>query len=194
MCEAMTIAAIGAGLSLMQQQAQADAINDAAEVQDKNIREATAQNYNQLNRQGVEDAQNAAVEGAMLSRQVTQRVATGRASVGASGISGLSVNAMLLDLAGKGLEAQTSAETNYARQMSARNDQAAEIQRGAAGQLSGVQRAAGVGALDVFGAGLKVASAYSTSNAATLRTGATGMQSSLAEQRAASRQQLGLKP
>lgn len=164
MCEPMTImAGIGAGLSLLQQQDQADQMNAAADRQEKAINESTVASYEQLNRQATENAQNASVEGVKLSREVATRTATARAQNGASGVSGLSVDAMLLDLAGKGLEAQTSADTNYARQVAATNDQFSEIQRGAKGQLGSIQRSAGVTGLDVLGAGLKVGTAYAGS-------------------------------
>lgn len=193
MCDALAIAAVGQGLSLMQQQAQADQINAAADRQDRTIRETAVQNYNQLNRQVVEDAQNAATEGFRHSREVTQRVATGKAQAGATGVSGLSVDAMLLDLSGKGLEAQTTADKNYARTMAARQDQAVEIERGAAGQLSNLQRASGVTGLDVLGAGLKIGSAYVTQQAETKRA-ALGGYANLGDQRTTARERLGLKP
>lgn len=193
MCNPVAIMAAGQGLALMQQQDQADQVNRAADRQEKAINIATAQNYNQLNRQGIEEAQNAAVAGASLSREIGSRVATGRAQAGASGVAGLSVNAMLLDLAGKGLNAQTTADMNYARGAAARQDQAAEIESNAKAQLGGIQRAPGVGLWDVMGAGLKVASAYTSHNAATQKA-ATGSYGNLAEQRAAARERLGLKP
>lgn len=190
MCNPIAIMAVGQGLALMQQQDQADQVNRAADRQEKAINTATAQSYNQLNRQGVEESQNAAVEGAALSRDVAARVATGRAQAGGSGVAGLSVNAMLLDLAGKGLEAQTTSEMNYARGVAVRQDQAAEIESNANGQLGGIQRAPGVGLLDVAGAGLKVASAYTAQNVATQKA-ASGGYGNLAAQRAAALERMG---
>jgi hypothetical protein len=184
MCNPIAFMAVGAALSLAQKQDQADQINRAADRQEKAINTATAQSYNQLNRQGVEESQNAAVEGAALSRYVAARVATGRAQAGASGVAGLSVNAMLLDLAGKGLSAQTTSEMNYARGAAVRADQASEIESNANGQLGAIQRAPGVGLLDVAGAGLKVASAYTAQNVATQKAATNGY-GNLAAQRAA---------
>jgi hypothetical protein len=193
MCNAIAIMAVGQGIALMQQQDQADQVNRAANRQENSINIATAQSYNQLNRQGIEEAQNAAVEGGNLSQDVAARVATGRAQAGASGVAGLSVNAMLLNLAGKGLEAQTTADMNYARGVAARADHASEIESNAKGQLSGIQRAPGVGLLDVMGAGLKVGAAYTAQNAADQKAAAGNKLGTLAEQRAASLERMGSK-
>jgi len=186
MCNPIAMVAASAVLSLAQQDAQASATNRAADEQQKNINRSTMDNYAQLNRQGVEESQNAAVEGAKLSRDVVSRVSTGRAQAGSSGVTGLSVNAMLLDLAGKGLDAQTTAETNYACGAAARADQATEIYNNATGQLGSIQRSSGVGVWDVAGAGLKIANAYTAQNVATQKaaTAANSQKGTLAEQRA----------
>ena len=176
----LAITTASTALEIKRQDDQADAINDAAAQQDENIRKATVQNFNQLNRQGVEDAQNHAVEQQRISREMASRVATGRAQAGASGVGGLSVDAMLLNLAGKGLEAQTTSEMNYARTMAARQDQATEIEMNARGQLAGVQWSPGVGAAEYMGAGLKIGGAYAqykketTPKVSTSTSGSTG--------------------
>jgi hypothetical protein len=177
MCNPVAFVAASVALQLYQQQEQANAVNKSADNQEKNIHTATAQAYNQLNRKGVEDAQNQAQEQERLSREMAERVGTGRAQAGASGISGTSVNSMLLDLAGRGLEAKATAATNYARTVDANNDQASEIEQNAKGQLAGIQRAADVGFLDVLGGGLKIGSAYYAQKATAKQT-STGSSSS----------------
>lgn len=194
MCNPVLMVAASTGLQLMQKQDEADQINRAADVQQANINKTTVQNYAQLNRQGVEEAQNQAVEQAKLTREMTARVGTGRAQAGAAGIFGTSVNAMLLDLAGKGLDAKATSETNYARGVAARNDQAIELQQNATGQLSNVRRASGVGMMDVVGAGLKIGSTYYSEQAADRRAAMSNRPGTLAEQRAASLARMGSKP
>lgn len=194
MCNPLALAAASTGLQLMQKQDEADQITRAADVQQANINKATVQNYAQLNRQGVEEAQNQAVEQSKLTRELTSRVGTGRAQAGAAGLFGTSVNAMLLDLAGKGLDAKATSETNYARGVAARNDQAIELEQNATGQLSSVKRASGVGMMDVVGAGLKIGSTYYSEQAADRRAAMSNRPGTLAEQRAASLARMGSKP
>lgn len=194
MCNPVYFVAASEALKLVQQQDQADQINKAADIQQANINKSTVQNYAQLNRQGVEDAQNQAVEQSKLTREMASRVATGRAQAGAAGISGTSVQAMLLDLAGKGLDAKTTSDMNYARSVAAREDQATELLNNATGQLSGIQWASGVGLMDVMGSGLKIGSAYTAQKAADRRVVMSTGAGSLTEQRAAARERMGLKP
>lgn len=167
MCEPATLAAIGTwaasnaaaisavsavagtGLSIHSQRETAKAQNGA-------INKAQVDSYAQLSRQGVEDAQNNTLEVNKLNREMTSRVASARVAAAGSGVGGLSVDAMLLDLSGKGLEAATTSEMNYARTQVARNDQAAGLKSGFDGQRAQVRNA---GAADYLAAGLKIADA-----------------------------------
>lgn len=150
---AATIAAVsavaGTGLGIYSQ-------NETAKAQNEAINKAQVDSYAQLSRQGVEDAQNNTLEVNKLNREMTSRVASARVAAAGAGVGGLSVDAMLLDLSGKGLEAATTAETNYARTQAARGDQAASLTSGFNGQRSQVRN---VGAADYLAAGLKITDA-----------------------------------
>lgn len=156
----LAMTAISTGLQIQQKQEQSDTMNKLADAQEKVINKATVDSYAQLNRQGVEESQNASIEGSKLHREMTTRVASARVSAAGAGVSGMSVDALLLDLSGKGLEAATTAETNYARGAASRADQAAELQNRNLGDKSRLQRGSGVNGLDVLGAGLKIGGAY----------------------------------
>ena len=159
----------GGGLSIMSAQSQAAAQNEmadrqnaSADAQTRAINQAQVDSYAQLGRAGVEDRENFTMESEALRREKVARMASARVSAAGSGVSGLSVDALLLDLSGKGLQAGTTAEMNYARSESARADQAVNLQNRTAGELSRVQRggpktSVGVGAY--LGAGLKIAGA-----------------------------------
>lgn len=155
---AMTVASTA--LQIQQKQEQADNTNKLADAQEKIINKATVDSYAQLNRQGVEEAQNASVEGARLNREMQSRVASARVSAAGAGFGGMSVDALLLDLSGKGLEAATTAETNYARGSAFRADQAIELQNRNVGDKSRLQRGSGVNGADMLGAGLRIGGAY----------------------------------
>jgi hypothetical protein len=139
----------GTGLSIMNQR-------DTAKAQNAAITQAAIANGNQLTRQALEDSQNNTMEMDALAREKRSRIATATAGAASAGVTGLSVDALLADLSGKGLEAQGTTEANYARQGAARADQAQAIQRGAASQLSQVRN---VGGADYLRAGLSVANA-----------------------------------
>lgn len=165
MCEPATLAAMGTwaasnaaaigavtsiagtGLSIASQRSTAKAQQEA-------VTQAAITNGNQLTRQALEDSQNNTMEMDASAREKRSRIATATAGAASAGVSGLSVDALLSDLAGKGLEVQGTTEANYARAGAARADQAQAIQRGAASQLSQVR---GVGASDYLRAGLSIA-------------------------------------
>lgn len=190
MCDPIALSAVGQGLSLMQKQQVADEQNAAARRQEAIVLKTTTDNYAQINRQGVEDAQNAAVETNKLRREMASRVASARVSAAGAGVSGMSVDALLLDLSGKGLDAITTSETNYARSVAARNDQITEVQNKATADMGNIKFASGVGAMDVAGAGLQVARTYTAQNDATQKAAAGGY-GNLAAQRAAALERMG---
>lgn len=155
-------AVAGAGLSIVSAQRQADAQNSAADAQAKAVGKAQIDNYAQINRQGVEDAQNATVEGDKIRREMAARVASAKVGAAGAGVAGLSVDALLLDLSGKGLEAASTSATNYARSVSSRADQAANLENTANSQRAQIKYASGPSGLDYLGAGLKIANAGAT--------------------------------
>jgi hypothetical protein len=158
-----TIAAVSAvastGVSLYAQGEAADKQNEFSLARGKAINKGTVDSYAQLNRQGVEDAQNATVTGNNLQREMATRIASARTAAAGVGVSGLSVDAMLLDLSGKGLEAGTTAEMNYARTQASRMDQAAALQGQGTNELSKLRMATGPTGGDYAAAGFKVANA-----------------------------------
>lgn len=145
---------------------QGKANNKVAENQQTNINKATVDNYAMLNRQGVEDAQNATEEGDRINRERASRIASAKAAAAGSGVEGLSVDALLLDLSGKGLKAGTTSEMNYARMQEARTDQTNAVQSRADSEMSQLKFSPGLGVADYLGAGLKIGDAYYTDKAA----------------------------
>lgn len=181
MCEPVTIgtltitagqmaagaAALSAGAALYGQNQNAKATNTANAQQRVAVNAAAIENYAQANRQGIEDRENQTVEISQIEREKVSRMASARVSTGAAGVGGASVDALLLDLAGKGLEAGTTSATNYARLVDARDDRVANIGTRQRSQLAVTRDAAGPGVADYLGAGLRVANAYSTTNQRT---------------------------
>lgn len=181
MCEPVTIgaltitagqmaagaAALSAGAALYGQSQSAKATNAANENQRVAVHAAAIENYAQANREGIEDRENQTVQLSSIDREQVSRLATARVSAGAAGIGGASVDALMLDLAGKGLEASTTSEMNYARQSAARQDQLAGIGTNQRSQLAGIRDVRGPGALEYLGAGLQVGNSYATTTAKT---------------------------
>ena len=171
MCEPTTILLVGtalsAGIGLVSQQQTAKNVNAANAQQRVAVNAATIENYTQANRQGIEDRENATVEMNQIEREKASRLASARVSAGAAGVGGASVDALLLDLAGKGLEAGTTSATNYARLVDAHDDRVTNIGTNQRSQLAGIRDQSGPGALDFIGAGLRVSNAYATSQQRT---------------------------
>lgn len=174
MCEPVTIGAltitagqmaaaataVSAGMALYGQKQNAKAVNSANEAKRVATHAAAVENYTQANRQGIEDRENASVEATLIDRERASRLGAARVSAGAAGIGGASVDALLLDLSGKGLEAGTTSEMNYARQQAARQDQVNNIGINQRSQLSAIRDISGPGIADYIGAGLRVGGAY----------------------------------
>lgn len=174
MCEPVTIgaltitagqmaagaAAVSAGVALYGQAQTAKATHAANEDQRSAVMRATENATSQANRQGIEDRENQTAEQFSLSRERASRIAQARTSAAAAGVGGSSVDALLLDLAGKGLEAGATSETNYTRTVAAREDQVANIGTSRQSQLAGIRDVRGPGALDYLGAGLSVGTSY----------------------------------
>lgn len=179
MCEPVTIgtltitagqmaagaAALSAGTALYGQSQNFKATNVANENQRVAVHAAAVESYAQANRQSIEDRENQTVQLASIEREQASRLAAARASAGAAGIGGASVDALMLDLAGKGLEASTTSEMNYARQSAARQDQVAGIARNQRSQLASIRDVRSPGAVDYLGAGLQIGNAYATASA-----------------------------
>ncbi|MFS2049035.1 hypothetical protein ACEN9J_07705 [Variovorax sp. Varisp41] len=154
--------AASAGTAIYSQKQNAKAVNRSNETQRIATHAAAIENYSQANRQGIEDRENASVEGTEIARERAARLGSARVSAGAAGIGGASVDALLLDLSGKGLAAGTTSEMNYARQQAARQDQVDNIGINQRSQLSRLQDVKGPGFAEYLGAGLKVANTYAS--------------------------------
>lgn len=168
MCEPTTMLAIAsvaatafsAVTQIQGQNAMAKASAEKAKVDAENIRASTVSNYAQSNRQGIEDRENVAIEQQRLERERVARLGSARVAAAGSGIGGLSVDALLLNLSGKGLEAQNAAEVNYTRTTAARSDQALALGLSGASQMNQIRQTPRAGAMDYIGAGLNIAGSY----------------------------------
>jgi hypothetical protein len=148
-----TVALVSAAGTALSTGLQIKAAKDSAEAQNEAIAKSTVDNYAALNRQAVEDRENVTMQTDQIRREMRVRSAQATAGAAANDIGGLSVDALLLDLSGKGLEAATSAEMNYARSQGARGDQMKQVYSTGRSQAAQVRN---VGAADYIGAGLKI--------------------------------------
>lgn len=170
---AAAAAVVGTVSSVMSAEQQSKNQNAAAEQTRLNAVDAQNKNFEQANRQGIENRENQTVEQDAIRRQMAVRLGQARASAGASGISGGSVDALLLDLAGKGLEAGTTSEMNYTRQQAATSDMNSNIGVSTRNVINGTRTTAGPGALSYLGAGLSITnSALQTQNRTRNQIGA----------------------
>lgn len=108
------------------QMAQAMAMNEGAALS------SLQDNFAALADEGLQEAENRTQTVDNLRRERAVRVAQAEAQAAGAGVGGGAIDALLLDLQGKGLEAGTSAEINYARGQSARDNQARSLAKGAA--------------------------------------------------------------
>lgn len=161
MCEPTTImmglaiASSAAGL-YGQQQAGKNA-KKTADQQNANNLIAYQDDVAMGNRQANEERENISREAFDIKRDAANRAATAKVAAGESGIAGLSVDALLLDLAGKGLKAESTAETNYLRTTQSLADQSRQTRNSF---RTATPSARGVNAADVLNAGLNISSAY----------------------------------
>ena len=159
MCEPTTImalqiaSAIG-GLAAQQQAANAQ---ERANTQNYN-NQMTAYRYNQANTNAtkVQETENLAAKKMEINSEVMRKQATATVAAGEAGVSGLSVDAFLADIAGEGGRAVSNAEVNYLRA-----DRAIEADR----MNSWSNTASNIGSLktpqtpDYFGAALRIGDA-----------------------------------
>jgi hypothetical protein len=170
MCEPTLIAmGVSTALALQQKNQASKQANGVAGHLAENVVKATVNNYTMANRQAVEERGNASVKGLDLTREVARRRASAITGAAASGAEGLSVDALLLDLSGKGLEAGSTSETNYARTVASQEDQRAQIESGAQSAMNGVSFSPGLGIGDFAQAGAKAGGTYYAGKAADTR-------------------------
>lgn len=161
MCElttamlALSVASSVAGLASQQQAASSQA---RANKQNYN-NQMTAYRYNtaSANATKVQEAENLAQKKMETNAEVTRRQATAATAAGESGVSGLSVDALLAELAGRGGQANSSAEVNYLR-----GDRAIEADKmnSWTGTASAIGQMQTPKAPDYLGAALSIGNAY----------------------------------
>jgi len=159
MCEPTTLMALHvttAAAGVVAQQQAASAQEAANMRQYQNAMTARATNINQTNL-----AQQQEREGAMQRLEQNDLAAragaaTARVSAGESGVSGLSVDALLADLGNKSNRFQTAVETNYDRASSAIALQRENVNTNAASQINSLKTPA---MPDYFSAALRIGNA-----------------------------------
>lgn len=160
MCEPatamMALQVVSAVGTVVAQSQAADAQSAANMRQYQNTMAARATNINQTNL-----AQQQEREGAMQKLEQNDLAAragasTARVSAGESGVSGLSVDALLADVGNKSNRFQTSIDTNYDRASTAIALQRENVNTNAASQINSLKTPA---MPDYFTAGLRIGNA-----------------------------------
>lgn len=157
MCDlvtALTIASAASGV-IGQQQAQS-AQETANQRQYDNQMRAYNANVNQTNLMAEQERSAAMQKLEENNSRARSAMATGTVSAGESGVTGLSVDALLGDLSGKQNRYNTSVMTNLDRANSAIQNQRDNVYADAASAINGLKTPQ---APDYFGAGLKIYSA-----------------------------------
>jgi hypothetical protein len=174
MCEpttmlALTIASSAAGLYQQQQTMKAHAASNQAQYDNQ----MTAFRYNQANNQlsRVQEAENLAQQKLNNNSAATRALSSARVAAGESGVSGLSVDALLADLAGRAGVDNTTAETNYLRRDRAIQ---ADQMNNWAGTASAINKLETPKTPDYLGAALKIGGAvqdYRAANPGSTKAG-----------------------
>ena len=157
MCELMTALTIASTVgSVVAQSQAASAQADANQRQYQNIMAARAANLNQTNlmQQQEREASMQKLEQSNLAAR--SAASTARVSAGESGISGLSVDALLADIGTKQNRFNSAVETNYDRASGAIANQAENVQINAASQINNLKTPA---MPDYFSAALRIGTA-----------------------------------
>ena len=159
MCEPTTLLALTAASSAMQvigQQQAADAQSAANQRQYENTMRARAANFNQVNLEQQQERENAMQKIEQNDMAARAAGATARVAAGESGISGLSVDALLSDLGNKSNRFNSSVKTNYDRTSMALDNQRQNIDINAASQINQLKTPA---MPDYAGAALRIGTA-----------------------------------
>lgn len=160
MCElttammALSIASSTAGLVAQSQAASAQ--SSANQRQYQAAMQARAANLNQTNLEASQERAGSMQKLEENNLKAREAVSTARVAAGESGISGLSVNALLSDLGTKQNRYNSSVATNYDSAMGAIENQRQNIQTSAASQINSLKTPA---APDYLGAALRIGTA-----------------------------------
>lgn len=159
MCEPTTLMALTVASSAAQviaQQQAADAQTAANQRQYQNAMQARAANLNQTNLEMTQEREAAMQRLEENNLKAREATSTARVAAGESGVSGLSVGALLSDLGNKQNRYNTSVSTNYDRSMGAIENQRQNINANASSVINGLKTPA---APDYFGAALRIGNA-----------------------------------
>lgn len=113
------ISAVSTGASVVAQQQQVNAQNRANRQQADNARTAMVDNLDQTMLARDEQQQAAGQRIEQINRDQAHAVATARVSAAGAGVSGLSVQALLADLAGQASANRSAVQTNFENQQRA---------------------------------------------------------------------------
>lgn len=161
MCEPMTILAITSAVGGLYQQQQMMEAQDAANKQQyQNTMTAYRHNQANANLTRVQESQNLADAKVTNNAAARRAISTATVSAGESGVSGLSVDALLADLAGRAGNDNANAEVNYLRRDNAIQSDMMNNWAGASSQINSLKTPA---APDYLGAALKIGQAGESS-------------------------------
>jgi hypothetical protein len=170
MCEPTTIMALSIASSaagLVAQNQAASAQSAANQRQYQAAMQARAANLNQTNLEASQERAGSMQKLEENNLRAREAAATARVSAGESGISGLSVDALLSDLGNKQSRYNSSVATNFDSSMGAIENQRQNIQTSAANQINSLKSPA---APDYMGAALRIGTAvYDYNNPRPIR-------------------------
>lgn len=154
MCDPMSALAItSTAASLFAQQKAADAQGAANERQAANTMEAYRQNVAQSNLQQVQQQAQASQKLEQNNRAAAAAMARASVAAGENGVSGLSVDALLGDLATERDRYNDSVDTNYQSASGAIQSQRENLRANAQSQINALKTPV---APDYIGAGLRI--------------------------------------
>lgn len=150
----LTVASTVASVSAQQQAADAQA--ESNQRQYDNTMRAYRENVNQTNLAQQQEREGSLMKVEDNNMKSRAAASTATVSAGESGISGLSVDALLGDLSGKEGRYNSAVQTNYDRAEGAIMNQRENVYASAASQINGLQTPQ---APDYLGAALKIGTA-----------------------------------
>lgn len=160
MCDPMTgmlvLTAASTGMQVYQQQQAADLQEQANQRQYQNTMKAMAANVNQTNAEHMQQREAAMQKLDENNMQARASRSTAQVSAGESGISGMSVDALLSDLGNRQQRFNSSVTTNYQNAEMAINNQRENIGIDAASQINSLKTPA---MPDYAGAALRIGTA-----------------------------------
>ena len=155
---ALPILAIGSSIAgLYAQKQAANEQEDANNRQFANTMQAFRDNVAQTNLMQSQEQAQAIQQKTQNNLQAQKALSTATVSAGESGVSGLSVDALLSDLAGSRDRFNESVDQNYANASAAINNQRQNLGTQAASQINSLRTPQ---MPDYLGAGLRIATAY----------------------------------